>query len=170
MGHRSLRLHVPPDALKERHSGRWELGSLDLLRSDERFQKAHERLHTRLGFTSLIGDTDHQAQEMRKGFFVRHTLNQLIEKQPARRPSYLKHTPLMVSSLLKSRVERFEADGPFKEGVQDLEDFLLDHAGRRFRLLHSPFVESATTLSAHLTTRSNSPFPLVPATDTSIYK
>ncbi len=56
-----LRLDMPPDALKERHSGRLELGSLNLLRSDEPFQKANESLHTLLCFASLIGNTDHQA-------------------------------------------------------------------------------------------------------------
>ena len=82
-----LRLDVPPDALKEGNSGRLELGSLDLLRSDEPFQKANKRLHALLGFASLIGDADHQAQEMRKGFFIRHTLDQLVEKQPSGHPS-----------------------------------------------------------------------------------
>jgi hypothetical protein len=78
---------MPPDALKERHSGRLKLGSLDLLRSDEPFQKAHERLHTLLCFTSLIGDTDHQAEEVCEGLFIRDALNQLIEKQPSGHPS-----------------------------------------------------------------------------------
>jgi hypothetical protein len=82
-----LCLDVPPDALKERNSGRLELCSLDLLRSDEPFQKANESLHTLLCFASLIGDTDHQAEEVRKGLFIRHALNQLIEKQPSRHPS-----------------------------------------------------------------------------------
>ncbi len=38
----------------------------------------------------------------------------------------MEHTPATVSSLLKYRVERFEADDPIKEGVQYLEYFLLD--------------------------------------------
>ena len=133
---------MPPDALKEGDSGWLELGSLDLLRSNESFQKANERLHARLGFASLFGDTDHQAQEMRKGFFVRHALDQLVEKQPSRHPSYMKHTPALLRSLLKSRVERFEADGPIKEGVQYLEDFLLDRRSleinRLILLNHGP--------------------------------
>jgi hypothetical protein len=38
----------------------------------------------------------------------------------------MEHTPSIVSSLLKCRVERFEADGPIKERVQYLEYFLSD--------------------------------------------
>ena len=38
----------------------------------------------------------------------------------------MERTPATMSSLLKGRVERFEADGPFKEGVQYPEYFLLD--------------------------------------------
>jgi len=96
-----LCLDVPPDALKERHSGRLKLGSLDLVRSNEPFQKANERLHALLCFASLIGNMEHQAEKVRKGLFVRHALHQLIEKQASGPPSYREHTPAIVSSLLK---------------------------------------------------------------------
>jgi len=38
----------------------------------------------------------------------------------------MEYTPATLSSLLKYRVERFEADAPIKEGVQHLVDFLAD--------------------------------------------
>lgn len=82
-----LRLDVPPDTLKEMNSGWLEMGSLDLLRSDEPFQKANERLHALLRFASLIGDVDHQAEEVCKGLFIWYALNELIEKQPSGHPS-----------------------------------------------------------------------------------
>ncbi len=82
-----LRLDMPPDALKEGNSGRLKLCSPDLLRSNESFQKANERLHARLGFTFVFRDMDHQAKEMCEGLLIRHMLDQLIEKQPAGHPS-----------------------------------------------------------------------------------
>lgn len=36
----------------------------------------------------------------------------------------MERTPAPMSSLLKCRVECFEANAPIEEGVQDLEDFL----------------------------------------------
>ena len=38
----------------------------------------------------------------------------------------MKHVPATMSSLLKGRIERFEADAAIKERAQDLEDFLAD--------------------------------------------
>src|SRR3989442_58714 len=96
-----LRLHMPPDPLKEGNPGRLELCPLDLLRIDETFQKANKSLHALLGLTPVFRGTDHQAKEMCKGLFIRYALNQLIEKQPSGHPPYMEHPPATMSSLLK---------------------------------------------------------------------